>query len=99
MENIGFLLLKKNTFCFSELAFEKLIDKKEKYNPIYCKKNLPISQINNNNNNLLSKQTTTSKRSSNSRGLPTNTKYTPKENLKKDYKHFKNKYDNNFSKK
>ena len=83
---------KKDTFSFSKLTFEKLIDKKEKYN-------LPISQTKNNNNNLLSKQATTSKRSSNSRGLPTNTKYTPKENLKKNYKHFKNKYDNNFPKK
>ena len=83
---------KKDTFSFSKLTFEKLIDKKEKYN-------LPISQTKNNNNNLLSKQATTSKRSSNSRGLSTNPNYTSKGNPKKDIKHHMNKYDNKFSKK
>ena len=85
---------KRDTFSFSELTFEKLIDKKEKYNPIYRNKNLLISQTNNKHNNSLSQKVTNSNRTNNSRGFSTNTKNTSKENLKKEFKHYKIKYDN-----
>ena len=90
---------KTDTFYFSELKFEKLIDKMEKYNLNYPKNKLPISKINNKNNDLLSKAIINPKRSSISRGLPTNTNYTSIEKLKKEYKHYKNNYDNKFLKK
>ena len=89
---------KRDTFSFSELTFEKLIDKKEKFNPIYRNKNLLISQTNNKRNNSLSKKITNSNRTNNSRGFSTNTKNTSKENLKKEFKHYKIKYDNFFKK-
>jgi len=90
---------KKDTFNFSKLEFEKLIDKKEKYNLIYHKNILPNSQINKKNDNLLSKNTTNSKENNNSRGLSTNTNFTSNENQKKNYRYKRNQYNQKFLKK
>ena len=90
---------KKDTFNFSKLEFEKLIDKKEKYNLIYHKNILPNSQINKKNDNLLSKNTTNSKENNNSRGLSTNTNFTSNENQKKNYRYKRNLYNQKFLKK
>ena len=90
---------KKDTFNFSKLEFEKLIDKKEKYNLIYHKNILPNSQINKKTDNLLSKNTTNSKENNNSRGLSTNTNFTSNENQKKNYRYKRNQYNQKFLKK